>query len=82
MTHATIGSATTEIGSNAYIDCPALTTIKCYAVTPPKVTKIYTYNSLFDTNVNGRTIKVPKASVESYRNADMWKQYASDITGF
>lgn len=82
MTHATIGSGTATIGSNAFVDCPALTTVKCYAVTPPKVTKDYTFNSLFDTDVTGRTIKVPEASVESYRTADMWKQYASEIVGF
>ncbi len=37
---------------------------------------------MFDDNASGRKIYVPTASVNAYKNADGWKEYASDIVNF
>jgi hypothetical protein len=39
-------------------------------------------SSTFDTNVSGQKIYVPRNSVEAYKSAEYWKEYADDIVGY
>lgn len=37
---------------------------------------------MFDSNASGRKIYVPRASVNAYKSAEYWKNYASYIVGY
>ena len=37
---------------------------------------------MFDYNASGRKIYVPMESVEAYKSAEYWSEYASDIIGY
>jgi hypothetical protein len=39
------------------------------------------YN-MFDNNASGRKIYVPRASVNAYKLADGWSNYADSIVGY
>lgn len=77
----TIPSSVTFIGGNAFAECDNLTKIYCRPVTPPVV-----YNSnyweAFDNNASGRKIYVPRNSINAYKSAEGWSNYASDIEGY
>jgi hypothetical protein len=45
---------------------------------PPKLGN----DSVFDNNGSGRKIYVPTESVEAYKSASYWSEYASDIVGY
>ena len=60
------------IGDYAFVDCLKLTSFTCLATTPPEI-GAHIYN-----NVNG-IIYVPAASVDTYKNANGWKQFADQI---
>ena len=70
----TIPANVTTIGGWAFEDCSALVKVCCNAVEPPTLG----YDA-FDDNGAGRTICVPEASVESYKKADVWSDYAASI---
>ena len=61
--------------SDSFNSCAAITEVYCKAVTPPALT-----NS-FDSMV-APTIYVPAESVNSYKSADGWKEFASYIVGY
>ena len=60
-----------------YCSCSSLTGVYCKAITPP-VGGYY----MFDYNASGRKIYVPMESVEAYKSAEYWSEYASDIIGY
>jgi hypothetical protein len=37
---------------------------------------------MFYNNASGRTIYVPRNSVEAYKSAEYWSKYAEDIVGY
>ena len=70
----TIGKGVTSIGGNAFGFCDSLTTVTIKAVTPPSI-ESYSFqsipsNSLFFVNF---------ASIDAYKTATNWSQYASRI---
>lgn len=65
------------IGEMAFEGCDRLTYIYCKSATPPILG-----TSVFPQNVYGRKIYVPATSVDAYKNADTWKQYANEIEGY
>ena len=77
LTSVTIPDSVTTIGFCAFNDCRELTSVYCKATTPPAGS-----NSMFDNNASGRKIYVPMDSVNSYRMAAFWGNYASDIVGY
>lgn len=66
------------IHSYAFYDCKRLTSVYCRASTPPYLDKMYP----FDFNGSNRKIYVPMESVDAYKSAEGWSNYASDIVGY
>lgn len=65
------------IGEMAFDDCNKLMYIYCKSVIPPTLSI-----SVFTQDVYDRKIYVPTTSVDAYKNADNWKQYAEEIEGY
>ncbi len=74
----TIPDGVTSIGYQAFIECSSLAEVYCKAITPP--TAIIPDSSYgwgaFDYNASGRKIYVPEESVEAYKTAEWWSDYA------
>ena len=77
LTSITIPDSVTWIGGYAFLSCKSLTSVYCKPTTPPKGG-----SSMFDYNASGRTIYVPTQSVEAYKSAAGWSNYASYIVGY
>ena len=78
LTSATIGDSVTFIGSYAFQYCISLKSVYCKATTPPALDGSY----VFYGNGSGRKIYVPTESVDAYKSAANWREYASDIVGY
>ena len=77
ITSIIIPNSVNNIGDQAFYACSSLTSVYCKAVTPP------TGNSgMFESNASGRKIYVPTESVEAYKSASGWSDYASAIEGY
>ena len=74
----TIGDSVTTIGGGAFKYCRSLTSVYCKATTPPALGG----TSVFDENGSGRKIYVPAGSVNAYKIATNWTEYASAIVGY
>ena len=70
----------TTIGEWAFFNCISLTSVYCLATTPPILDE--NVSRVFDGNAKDRKIYVPRRSVEAYKNAEGWKEYADDIVGY
>lgn len=73
----TIPNGVTKIGSHAFCSCNSLTRVYCEPVTPPTGGDF-----MFIDNASNREIYVPKTSVDAYKAADGWSDYASAIVGY
>ena len=60
----------TDIGSNAFNGCSALTAMTCYTLTPPKVEA-----NAFSGVADGMVVYVPSEAVDRYIEADIWKDF-------
>ena len=77
LTSVTIGNSVTSIGNYAFSGCGLLTNVFCRSTTPP--TGGY---GMFFYNSSGRKIYVLPNSVEAYRLAKYWSDYADYIVGY
>ena len=75
LTSVTIPDSVTKIGQQALDDCTSLKEVYCKPITPPSLGN----SSVFDSNASGRKIYVPTASVDAYKAATYWSEYASAI---
>ena len=82
LTSVTIGDSVTTIGYEAFYECISLTSVYCKPTTPPAVTLGYYGWCAFDKNSSGRKIYVPMKSVNKYKSASYWKNYADAIEGY
>lgn len=73
----TIPDSVTSIGNYAFYGCPSLKSVYCEATTPPGGSE-----DMFYYNADGRKIYVPTGSVDAYKAADYWKEYANYIVGY
>ena len=73
LTHITIPQSVTTIGAYAFNSCTSLTRITVLPTTPP-AGKYY----MFD-DTNNALIYVPSGSVEAYKTAQVWSNYADRI---
>ena len=73
LTICTIGSGVTIIDGYAFQNCSGLTSVTINATTPAELGR-----NVFD-NTNNCQILVPSQSVETYKAASGWKDYASRI---
>ncbi len=74
LTSVTIPDSVTEIEWCAFYDCSSLKEVYCKPTTPPSGGSYMFYN-----NASGRKIYVPRASVDAYKAAQYWSDYADDI---
>ena len=77
LTSVTIGNGVTSIGDEAFRYCGSLKEVYCKPTTPPTGD-----SSMFYGNASGRKIYVPRYSVEAYKSAEYWSEYAEDIVGY
>ncbi|MBE6212990.1 MAG: hypothetical protein E7129_07630 [Rikenellaceae bacterium] len=77
LTSITIPDSVTEIGRCAFYGCKKLASVYCEPTTPPTGG-----SSMFASNATGRKIYVPRASVDAYKSADLWKGYSNYILGY
>ena len=77
LTSVTIPDSVTTIGVRAFYDCSSLISVYCKATTQPAGEY-----SMFSSNASGRKIYVPMESVEAYKSAKYWSDYANAIVGY
>ena len=77
LTSVTIGNGVTEIGDEAFESCDALTSVYCKATTPPSI-----QYSTFASTPKLINIYVPYSSVNAYKAAKYWSNYADKIVGY
>lgn len=77
LTNVSIGSGVLTIGDNAFEYCRNLGLVYCKAVNPPGGCYC-----AFHNNASDRKIYVPTASVDAYKAASYWKNYAGAIYGY
>jgi hypothetical protein len=60
--------------------------VYCKSTTPPKAEceelEGNLYWSAFENGARGRKIYVPRGSVNAYKKAEFWSDYADDIVGY
>ena len=71
LTSITIPDSVTEIGKSAFQSCSSLANIYCKATTPPGLI----YLAFSDISDDAK-IYVPRESVEAYKAAKYWSEYA------
>jgi len=74
LTSIIIPSSVTSIARSAFFLCSSLTSITVEATTPPTLTDTYVFDS-----TNDCPIYVPSGSVDTYKEATNWSEYASRI---
>ena len=78
LTSVNIPDSVTAIGNEAFAYCDSLTSVYCKATTPPALDG----PDVFDNNGSGRKIYVPAGSLNAYKSATNWSEYASAIVGY
>lgn len=63
----------------AFNGCNSLTALKCLATTPPALVMPDIYSGPYEFNLPNLKIYVPESSLDAYKNADVWKNYADII---
>lgn len=76
LTSLTLPSTTSNISYRAFSYCEALTEIYCKATTPPALEQY-----AFESVVANRKIYVPNSSIEAYKTAEGWSDFANQIFG-
>ena len=74
LTSIELPSGVTSIGDNVFNACNSLSNVTVLATTPPTLG-----SSVFDNNASGRKIYVPSDSVNAYKTATNWSDYADII---
>ena len=78
----TIPDSVTAIGSYSFENCISLESVYCKPTTPPTGgEQMFMYGG-YPVYLIGCKIYVPTASVEAYKSADYWKEYADYIEGY
>ena len=77
LTSVTIPNSVMIIGDYAFSHCYDLTEIINYAKTPPTIETHLFYDNSVD--INAITLRVPAGSAESYRKADVWKEFKNIV---
>ena len=81
---ATIPEGVTSIGDSVFYGCSSLAEVYCKATNPPTAELLASIQQwrAFNSNSSGRKIYVPTESVNAYKGAEGWSEYADDIVGY
>ncbi len=79
LTSVTIPEGVISIGELAFYNCESLTEVYCKPTVSPVADAPYLYWHAFHNNAEGRKIYVPRESVERYKAAEGWSDYADHI---
>ena len=80
LTSITIPNSVTSIGDFAFASCNNLTSVYCKPISPPvAIIQDWITWSAFTRKCK---IYVPRESVEAYKSAEGWKDYADKIVGY
>lgn len=82
LTGVTIGSGMTAIGNSAFTKNDKITTVYCYAETPPLMGS-HVFSTYYNNEwhpISGMTIYVPCSSVQDYKTSSGWSGYSTCIT--
>ncbi len=82
LQNITIGENVSSIAEYAFSYCEKLESVYCKAITPPEAEYRYGFWRTFDDNAPERKIYVPTQSVEAYKSAQGWSDYADAIVGY
>jgi hypothetical protein len=74
LTNVAIGNSITTIRTNAFFRCTGLTILTIENATPPEI-----YGPILSGVAKNITIYVPAESVEKYKTARDWSEYADKI---
>lgn len=77
LTSITIPDKVTKVNTYAFYNCEALESVYCKPTTPP-----VGGTDMFRYNASNRKIYVPTASVNAYKTAKYWSDYADYIAGY
>ena len=77
LENITIGAGVESVGMYAFEECESLMRVYFKPTTPP-AGSLY----MFDLNPEDRKIYVPMESVEAYKSAEYWSEYADSIVGY
>ena len=77
LASVTIGNGVTSIAARAFNGCSSLTSLYCKPTTPPAGG-----TGMLAGTASDLKIYVPTASVEAYRSASGWSEYADYIEGY
>lgn len=77
LVSVTIPSNITSIEASVFEDCTRLKYVYVESSVPASIS--YSGLDIFNNNAPGRKIIVPSASVQAYKTATGWSDYASDI---
>ena len=77
LASVTIPEGVTSIGGHAFYNCTSLAEVYCKATTPPMGG-----SDMFANNASERKIYVPAESLEAYKTATYWSNYADDIIAY
>lgn len=76
ITEITIPESVTTVKEGAFCTCKSLTIVYCKPIVPPALEV-----NIFSESPIG-VIHVPQASVEAYKSADGWSEFADKIEGY
>ena len=79
LTNIILPASITTISIDSFRNCTSLQTIICFSKNPPILQEDFDGYHLFD-NTNNCPIKVPKDSVDVYKAANGWSDYAGRIS--
>ena len=80
LTSIVIPENVVTIGQGAFWRCADLTTVTVLSLTPPMLDEV-NGTPVFESCDNLVSIQVPIQSVELYKNAEGWSEYADLIVG-
>ena len=77
LTNVTVSKNISSIGLQAFVECDAMSSFYCKATTPPNINWMAFY--MIDSNF---VIYVPTESIDAYKTAAGWSDYADQIVGY